>query len=194
MKKKDPQPQPSDEPIAETVPADEVAALREERDRLEAQLRRALADLANIRKRHAKELEEARTRAVEAMAGELLPVLDNFHLALAAHEQHEIGAAQQEAHSIIEGVKMVRSMLEGVLERHGLAEISSEGEIFDPDKHEAVGVDPDAPLEPGRVTRVLQRGYSFQDRVLRPSKVHVAGDSSEAPPPADPEQHSDEET
>jgi molecular chaperone GrpE len=194
MKKKDHEPQPTDEPLAATPPADELAALRDERDRLEDQLRRAMADLANIRKRHSKELDEARARAIEAMAGELLPVLDNFHLALAAHEQHETGDTQRETHSIIEGVKMVRSLLEGVLERHGLAEIGSEGEVFDPSRHEAVGVDPDAQLEPGRVSRVLLRGYAFQDRVLRPTKVHVAGASSDTPPPADPEKDADEES
>lgn len=186
MKKKDHQEASSEEPISEIPAADaESVRLREERDRLDEQLKRTMADLANIRRRHVKELEEARSRAIEAMAGELLPVLDNFQLALAAHEQHETGAARGEAHSMVEGLKMVRSLLQGVLERHGLVEIDAAGAVFDANVHEAVGIDTQTAVESGRVSRVMLPGYSFRDRVLRPSKVHVAGELSGGPPPAD---------
>lgn len=192
MKKKENQEASDAEPISEIPAADaEMVRLREERDRLDAQLRRAMADLANIRKRHVKELEEARARALEAMAGELLPVLDNFQLALAAHEQHETGDVRAESHSMVEGLKMVRSLLHGVLERHGLVEIRAAGELFDPNVHEAVGVDTGASVEAGRVSRVMLPGYSFRDRVLRPSKVHVAGELSEGPRPVDADDQED---
>lgn len=182
MKKKD---NKKGAPAEATAEAEGMVQLQEERDRLEAQLKRTMADLANIRKRHLKELEEARARSLEALAGELLPVVDNFHLALAAHEQHESGAVRAETHSMVEGLQMVRSLLEGVLERHGLVEIKAEGAPFDPNLHEAVGVDNESNLQPGVVSKVMLRGYSFRERVLRPSKVQVAGQLSENAGPAD---------
>ena len=164
---------------------EEAARLRQERDRLEAQLKRAMADLQNVRKRHLREMEEARQLALEGFAAELLPVLDNFHLALDAHERHESGAARTEAHALVEGLEMVRSLLQGALERHGLAEIPALGETFDPNVHEAVGVDTQADIEPGKVSRVMQRGYSLKDKIIRPSKVLVAGEPAATEEPRD---------
>jgi len=170
--------EPEQEPAAATPP-------EEQRDRLADQLKRAMADLQNIRKRHLKEMEDARRRGIEGLTAELLPVLDNFHLALAAHEQQGQGDEQ----AMVEGVKMVRSMLQGVLERHGLAEIPALGVEFDPNVHDAVGMDEAADMEPGHVARVMQIGYTMGDRVIRPSKVIVAGaaegeraDGEDAPP------------
>ncbi|MEM7202526.1 MAG: nucleotide exchange factor GrpE [Planctomycetota bacterium] len=174
--------QPSSAPAADGDATD----LRAERDRLADQLRRAMADLHNIRKRQAKEAEETRTRAVEGLAAELLPVLDNFELALAAHAQQD---AQQEGATdgLIQGLQMVRSLLQGALERHGLAEIPAAGCAFDPNVHEAVGVDPTAEVAPGHVSKVMQAGYRVGTRVLRPAKVMVAPTGEGSTPPGDPE-------
>lgn len=191
MKKREPE-QPSD-PDAERAestaqrpadappaPGDELAALRTERDQLRDQLARALADLHNIRRRHAREIDEIRGRAIEALAAELLPILDNFELALAAHEQHGDAGVRAESHAMVQGLRMVRGMLDAVLERHGLVEIAAHGEPFDPNLHEAVGVEPHGEVEPGRVLRVLQPGYQREGRVVRPSKVIVAQPQGEA--------------
>lgn len=159
--------------------AEELEKLRAERDRLEEQLKRTMADLANVRRRHLKEMDEARQHALEGFAAELLPVLDNFHLALDAHERNEAGEAKEETRAMVEGLEMVRTLLQAALERHGLSEIPALGEPFDPNVHEAVGVDTEASTEPGRITRVMQRGYSFKDKVIRPSKVLVAGETTE---------------
>jgi molecular chaperone GrpE len=132
-----------------------------------------MADLANIRKRQAREFDEARKRAIEGIAAELLPVLDNFHLALAAHEQRD--AANSEVKNMLEGLVMVRSLLEGTLERHGLSEIPAQGATFDPNLHEAVGVDAESDAAPGTITKVAQRGYLLGEKVLRASRVLVAG-------------------
>ncbi|MCC6672381.1 MAG: nucleotide exchange factor GrpE [Planctomycetes bacterium] len=167
---------------AEALQAD-LARLREERDRLEQQLQRALADMANQRKRLAKEMEEVRHRTLETFTSELLPVLDNFHLALGAHQRHEHqgmqATAMAETQSMIDGIRMVRGLLESALERHGVQEIAASGETFDPTRHEAVGVEHTDALEAGRVAKVLQRGYRLGDRVIRPVRVMVA-----AKPPA----------
>ena len=172
-----------DEPRRE-IPSPDAGtlALLEEKERLEAQLQRSLADLQNIRKRHLREMDEARLRAMEAIAQELLPILDNFQRALSAHEHTDDPVrAREQTESMLSGLRMVHSLLEGVLERHGIAEIPAAGEVFDPNVHEAVGIDPRAGLEPGRVSQVLQRGYRLGDRVIRPSKVLVASDSGAGP-------------
>ena len=143
-------------------------------DKLELQLRRAMADLANLRKRQSKDLQDARQRAVESLAAQILPVLDNFHLALGAAE----GGRPGDVSSMVEGLNMVRGMLEGVLAGQGLTEIPAEGADFDPNLHEAVGVDNDSDAEPGVITKVMQRGYRIHDKVLRASRVLVKGETA----------------
>ena len=76
---------------------------------------------------------------------------------------------------------MVKSLLQSVLERHGLAEIPAQGETFDPTVHEAVGVDTQCGLEPGVISHVVQQGYSMGERVIRPAKVMVAAASQDGP-------------
>jgi molecular chaperone GrpE len=182
----DPTPESPQQPAREggsSSTAAELAALQRERDALQEQLKRSLADIANVRRRHVKEMEAARETALEGLARELLPVLDNFHYALEAHEQHTAGEARPEAHAFVEGLHMVRSLLEGVLERHGVREIEGHGHPFDPNKHEAVGLDAAADVEPGHVAKVLQRGYLLSDRVLRPSRVLVRDQNAPSPQP-----------
>ena len=154
-----------------------------EAGKAEDQLRRAMADLANMRKRQAKERDEARQRAIEGMSAELLPVLDNFYLALSAHEQSADTDASAEVKNMLDGLVMVRGLLEGTLERHGVSAIAADGQVFDPNRHEAVGVEADTDADDGTIVRVVQRGYTIGDKVLRASRVIVAG----APTQADPE-------
>ena len=175
MKKKheDPPPAasaPPPEPPDTVIPTDASASLRADRDRAEAQLQRAMADLSNVRKRHAKDVEDVRARVVEGLAQELLPVLDGFGLALSAHDQQ--GASDGKT-SLVDGLRMVKALLTSVLERHGMTEIQAEGARFDPNRHEAVGVVPTEDQEPGLVAKVLQRGYAIGDKVIRPTRVLV---------------------
>jgi molecular chaperone GrpE len=170
--RKDQEPSPTaNSGAAPGEPDRELGALRTERDQLQEQLKRTLADMANVRRRHQKEMEQARGAAIEALAGELLPVLDGFHMALDSHDHHE-GASDNGA-ALAQGLRMVRSLLEGALERHGLREIKSGGEPFNPNLHEAVGLDAIAEVAPGHIARVLQRGYYLGEKVLRPSRVLV---------------------
>jgi len=147
----------------------ELGKLREERDRLEQQLQRQLADAANMRRRHQKELDDNKRRVVEGLAQELLPVLDSFDQALAA-----VGDAAARK-GLVEGVRMTRMLLASALERHGLQEIPAVGKPFDPSLHEAVAVEPAPDVAEGQIVRVLQTGYQLGDRVVRHSRVVVAG-------------------
>ncbi|MGW1480084.1 nucleotide exchange factor GrpE [Streptomyces rubiginosohelvolus] len=143
--------------------ADEhAAAVRE----LEDRWRRALADLDNLRKRHARELERERMVERSRTAAAFLPVLDNLELAL-SHADADSGA-------VVEGVRAVRDQAVGVLEQLGYPRHAETGVAFDPAHHEVVSVVDDPDIEPGTVVQVLRPGYGDGDRQLRPAAVTVA--------------------
>ncbi|MFD7712785.1 nucleotide exchange factor GrpE [Streptomyces sp. NPDC059785] len=133
---------------------------------LEDRWRRALADLDNLRKRHARELERERAVERSRTAAAFLPVLDNLELAL-TH-------AGADPDAIVEGVRAVRDQAVNVLDLLGYPRHAESGVAFDPARHEVVGVvqDPDAP--PGTVVEVLRPGYGDGERQLRPAAVTVA--------------------
>jgi molecular chaperone GrpE len=165
----DGRPQPAAEPQVAATEA-ELAAVRAEKEQLADQLMRAMADMQNMRRRQRQELDDARRSAIEGIAQELLPVLDNFGAALAAYGDAPKGAD----HTLLEGVRMVRALLAGALERHGLSEMQAENQPFDPARHEAVAVEARAGVAPGVVLKVLQAGYVLGNRVVRHAKVLVS--------------------
>ncbi|HZB85673.1 MAG TPA: nucleotide exchange factor GrpE [Gaiellaceae bacterium] len=145
---------------------DETEALRGENEELIDTLQRLQAEFDNYRKRAQRDQESLVARAHERLVKELVPVLDDLERALEAAEQHEEAKLE-------EGVRLVHRSLAGALEREGLAEIETNGK-FDPHVHEALLTQP-SEAEEGSVIEVLQKGYRLGDRVLRPSRVVVAG-------------------
>jgi molecular chaperone GrpE len=133
---------------------------------LEDRWRRALADLDNLRKRHARELERERTAERSRTAAAFLPVLDNLELAL-SH-------AHADTDAVVEGVRAVRDQAVNVLELLGYPRHAETGVTFDPARHEVVSVVDDPDVEPGTVVQVLRPGYGDGDRQLRPATVTVA--------------------
>ena len=127
---------------------------------------RLAADFDNYRKRTAREHAELTRRANERLLNELLPVLDDFERALEAAAEHEEAKLE-------EGVRLVHRSLLGLVERHGLTEIDTEG-AFDPHVHEALLAQPGEGAEEGSVLQVLQKGYRLGDKVIRPARVIVA--------------------
>ncbi|MCA8974549.1 MAG: nucleotide exchange factor GrpE [Planctomycetes bacterium] len=179
---------PAEEPVVEIPPYEqELKRIKEERDQFEGQLQRALADLQNIRRRQRHEIDDSRNRVLEGLTQELLPVLDTFSMALHAYDQQD-GSTDPKA--LVEGVRMVRTMLSAVLERHGLQEITATG-TFDPNQHEAVSVEPSDEVPEGHIVRVMQTGYLLGDRVVRFSRVVVCGNPAQEQPA--PERKSDED-
>ncbi|KAK1185073.1 nucleotide exchange factor GrpE [Streptomyces sp. NBS 14/10] len=144
-------------------PEDEYAAALAE---LEDRWRRTLADLDNLRKRHARELERERAAERARTATALLPVIDNLELAL-SH-------AEADPATIVEGVRAVRDQAVDALARLGYARQDETGVPFDPARHEVVGVVDDPEAEPGTVVQVLRPGYGDTDNQLRPMAVAVA--------------------
>ena len=127
---------------------------------------RLAADFDNYRKRVAREQVEWTSRANERLLNELLPVLDDLERALEAAAEHEEAKLE-------EGVRLVHRSLLGLVERHGLSEIDTEG-AFDPHVHEALLAQPGEGADEGSVLQVLQKGYKLGDKVLRPARVIVA--------------------
>ena len=133
---------------------------------LEDRLRRALADLDNLRKRQGRELERLRAAEANRMAAAWLPVLDNLDLAL--------NHADADPSTIIDGVRAVHDQALAVLASLGFSRQDRVGVPFDPARHEVVDVVDDADVEPGTVVRVLRPGYGTPERQLRPGAVTVA--------------------
>jgi len=126
---------------------------------------RAVADLDNYKKRAQKEREEVQKFGVEKLVKDLLPVLDNLDRALAA-----AGADDP----LVAGVKLVRTSFEQVLGRHGVKGFSALGQHFDPALHEALMQVPTADAAPGTVVLEHGRGFTLNERLVRPAMVGVA--------------------
>src|SRR3954453_19204128 len=161
-------PQPEAAQVAHDI--DELLAKAQERDEYVALAQRVQADFENYRKRAGKEAAAAEARGIGKLANELLPVMDNLALALAAAE--EDGAS---AEKLVEGLRLVHSQLEAALARFGVDGYSPEGERFDPELHEAMAQREVEGAEPGTVVEVFQPGYRINGEVLRPARVVVAG-------------------
>jgi len=139
-------------------------------------LLRTLADLENYKKRAARERQEAVKSANQSLIEELLPVLDNFDMALAAAANPPDGAAN----SLQAGVAMIAQQLKTVLSDAGLEAVDAAGGLFDPRLHEAVSMRESSEVGDGQVLQQLRKGYRLHGQLLRPASVIVA----KAPAPA----------
>jgi molecular chaperone GrpE len=133
------------------------------------QLLRTAADLDNYKKRAAREKQEAIRFANESLLQKLIPVLDNFEMALSA-----VSVSESTSDSMQQGVSMIQQQLKQVLTEAGLEEIIAAGQPFDPNCHEAVSQQESADVPDGHVLQQLRKGYKLRDRLLRPATVIVA--------------------
>ena len=150
--------------------AEVTAALEEvtrERDTYLDHLRRERAEFENFRRRSHKERMEALDRGAEALAAQLLSVLDNFGYVLEA--------AKDADDAVAKGVRMVHTELREILERAGLEDVPGVDAPFDPTWHDAVMQVDGETTDDGepKVAQVLRNGYRFKGRVLRPASVAV---------------------
>lgn len=134
------------------------------------QLLRTTADFDNYRKRAARERQDAVKFANESLLQKLIPVLDNFDMAIAAAAGAKEGAAQ----SLQAGVNMILLQLRNTLTEAGLEEIDATGKPFDPNYHEAVSQQETQEAPEGQVVQQLRKGYRLRERLLRPATVIVA--------------------
>ena len=128
------------------------------------------ADFDNFKKRVAREREEAVRYANEALIKKVIPVLDNFEMALAASNQNPASLVQ----SLQSGVAMIQQQLKNVLAESGVEEVDAAGKPFDPHWHEAVSQQETTDVPEGQVVQQLRKGYKLRDRLIRPATVIVS--------------------
>jgi molecular chaperone GrpE len=126
---------------------------------------RLMAEFQNFKRRAAREKSDIHAYANEKIIGELLPVLDNFERALSTKSDDVEGYAK--------GMELIFTQLKTALEHAGLAEIPAMGEEFDPNVHNAVMTEDVEDIEDNHISKVLQKGYKLNDKVIRPSMVAV---------------------
>lgn len=173
----------ADEPIepntqenVEALPsiAELLKQLEDERAAAQDKLLRAYAEVENVRRRAAKDVEDAKAFSISRFAQDMLAVADNMTRALAAIPENDRTEADGLLKSLIEGVEMTEREMARVMERNGVKAIDAMGQKFDPNLHQAVFEVPTDAQEPGFVMQVMQTGYTVNGRVLRPAFVGVS--------------------
>ena len=130
---------------------------------------RAAAEMENLRRRAAMDVEKAHKFALEKFAGELLPVIDSLERALEMSDREN-----EQLKPTIEGVELtLRSMLNAV-GKFGVLPIDPQGEGFDPNRHQAMSMVENPNVAPNTVLAVMQKGYELNGRVIRPAMVMLA--------------------
>lgn len=146
----------------------EIKKLKEEKEHLQDQFLRKIAEFDNYKKRTGREFIERVQNANEKLITELLPVLDDMERALDHAEQ------SKEVNSLLEGTELIQKKMLGILEKQGLEPLPAEGEDFDPDQHDALMQIEKENVESGKIIEEHLRGYILNGKVIRHSQVIVA--------------------
>jgi molecular chaperone GrpE len=156
--------------------ADPLAELREALSRADAtaadnwnRYLRSVAEMENVRKRAARDVEAARRTGIEKLASELLAIADTLEMGL------ESGGTAS-AESLLAGKEATLRLLQAAFDKFNIEVVDPTGYRFDPQLHEAMSMQPSNSAEPNSVLAVLQKGYRIGDRLLRPARVIVAGE------------------
>jgi molecular chaperone GrpE len=146
-----------------------INELEEENSSLKDQYLRKQADFENFRKRMLRDKEDAIKYANTSLLSDIITIIDDFERAIKA------GSDAQDVESFKTGIELIEKQFVGMLERkYGLKRFDSEGEEFDPEKHEAITTEPSGEHEEQVVLEDYQKGYMLHDRVLRHAKVKVS--------------------
>lgn len=131
---------------------------------------RMQADSENAMRRAKRDVENAHKYALEKFIAELLPIVDSMELCI----ENEIKTVQGNAQTIVEGVKMTLKMFYTALEKFGVKQVNPVSESFDPEFQQAISMEYDPNVEAGTVISVLQKGYTLNNRLIRPALVVVS--------------------
>ncbi|RUM97021.1 nucleotide exchange factor GrpE [Pseudaminobacter arsenicus] len=148
--------------------------LMKENEELKDRALRIAADMENLRRRTARDVQDARAYSVANFARDMLGVADNLRRALDAIPAEAKAGGDAGFKALIEGVEMTERDMHVALERHGVKKLNPEGGKFDPHFHQAMFEVPNPDVPANTVVQVVQQGYSIGDRVLRPAMVGVA--------------------
>jgi molecular chaperone GrpE len=146
---------------------EQMDKLQAEKDELFAKLQRLSADYVNYQKRSAKQISESIAYEKEMIIKSLLPVLDNF--------EHTLNSVKnmEDIESVHKGVKIIYDQILSIFKSHGVEQIGSVGQKFDPSCHQAIMQETQAGKEDGVILKELQKGYRLGDKVLRAGRVVV---------------------
>jgi molecular chaperone GrpE len=161
-------------PVNTPLTNEQLESLKERASKSEEywdRLLRQTADFDNYKKRAAREKTDAIKYANESLLQKLIPILDNFEMALAAVSTENAPASAQ---SLQQGVAMIQTQLRNALLEAGLEEIDAANKVFDPNLHEAVSQKETADAPEGNVVQQIRKGYKFRERLVRPASVVVA--------------------
>lgn len=128
---------------------------------------RAVAELDNVRRRLEREVTNAHRYSIEKFAHDLLPVIDSMEQALQSVPE------QADAH-MRDGLELTMKLFLNVLEKYHIQQLNPQGEVFDPQMHEAMSMQPSTDVPPNTVLAVFQKGYKLHDRIIRPARVVVS--------------------
>jgi molecular chaperone GrpE len=148
-----------------------LADAHKERDEYLELARRTKADFENFRKRMTAEVQAAARRSKAQLAAEVAPVLDDLERGLQAAGLDPEGDSDD---GLAHGVLLVFRGLRETLKRNGIEQVDPKGEKFDPNHHEALSTIPVEGTESGVVVEVMQKGYRFEDQLIRPARVVVS--------------------
>ncbi|MBH0074706.1 nucleotide exchange factor GrpE [Pseudoalteromonas sp. APC 3358] len=130
---------------------------------------RAAADVDNIRRRAAQDVEKAHKFALEKFANELLPVIDNLERAIEFSDKEN-----ETLKPLLEGIDMTVKSFNDAVSKFGVEIVNPQGEQFNPDFHQAMSIQPSNDVTPNTVLAVMQKGYTLNGRLLRPAMVMVS--------------------
>ena len=141
----------------------DIDALKSQLNEWKDKYVRAHADFENVKKRLERDKNQALEYAYEKIAKDLLPIIDTLDRAKEAAKEHS---------AILEGINLTQDNLLKALQKHGIEEISTSGE-FDPNLHECIMQVQNEELKDGDIAQVLQKGYAYKERTLRPAMVAI---------------------
>lgn len=138
-------------------------------DDFNERLLRSQAEMENVRRRTERELESAHKYALERIAGELLAVRDSLEMGLDAASKPDADVTK-----LNEGMELTLKQLVTVMDKNGIKDLNPLNEKFNPEFHQAMTVQESSSVEPNTVLTVYQKGYTLNDRLLRPAMVVVS--------------------
>ena len=127
------------------------------------------ADVDNIRRRAAQDVEKAHKFALEKFANELLPVIDNLERAIEFSDKEN-----ETLKPLLEGIDMTVKSFNDAVAKFGVEIVNPQGEQFNPEFHQAMSIQPSNDVSPNTVLAVMQKGYTLNGRLLRPAMVMVS--------------------
>ena len=130
---------------------------------------RAAADVENMRRRAAQDVEKAHKFALEKFANELLPVIDNLERAIEFSDKEN-----ETLKPLLEGIDMTVKSFNDAVAKFGVEIVNPQGEQFNPEFHQAMSIQPSNDVSPNTVLAVMQKGYTLNGRLLRPAMVMVS--------------------